>query len=414
MVIIYDSVYDGIVYQRRKNRRHKKSKKTKEDWTKSRVSRLNSKANRYCQQESFKFKAMIEEDQECILQTNKKTEYLVEFFDPTNALINVLVESCGIVEVSNKEEQLEVARRLIWDHAIDLNHPEIIQKLYTKSRSTYEHCLYPVEEIKLLLQCGANPTKLLVSLWKKHPLLNMKDFLDFLNGTTKTCECEVSVLVDGGANLKSREAEVMLADYIAYPWESAYKSIVNPTFGIMDDYIIRKMFKAIEEAAASSDPYTLDYMISNGLDPNQEDGYYLLAAISNYLFLMGQTLKDVFLYRNNMSVFEELNMYKLSLLTVCIMIRRCAFKYVQRAYMYCESIDPMVESDLGLGHAPPSQAQRNQVKMIIDVFRPCVPIKRDWAARVIQRGWRRANCDPTYAVCCKRIYREFEEIVNGV
>lgn len=396
-------------------------KKHRQDSTKTYNSKYQKKTYKYSQKESYKNKIydadnFIEEESQEMQEVNRELKKCLKKDTPINVFIQVLLDWGR----SHSFQPIDQFYEFFYEHlaikliemGIDLNTPVIIQELYTRMREFLGEWYYPLQELKFLIKYGADPSKLLENLWEAEPLLGSNNLF--------YRESEISILVDSGAIVNNPK---FLMKYICNPWEhhlKTYRGILDP---LVDDMFqedielsLNYMFNNDRD---ESDYFLLEYMILKGLDPNIQNGKALKRIITDYIFYIGlanglveyifddtKSYDPIELWRDIHTGYEEDSLYKLNWMTLCIMIKYCSFRNILNAYSYVDTIMPF-HCEWGV-LVKCSQEYRDNVKSVIEYLRPCVIYKRQWAALVIQRAWRKAISNPKYTMCVKRLNMEFE------
>lgn len=296
-----------------------------------------------------------------------------------------------------------IANRHVW---VDIHKPYFIQTFYEITKKKCGVWYNGVKQLKYLLVKGADPTTLLLNLWHSEPTY-IKQYPEKY--------CLIRVLLKAGAQLDN---SALLFKYICNPWEFYTK--INVITRILlkdqvDDLTLplthNIVISLVQEMFIYTNEYLLDFMISHGVDPNIFDGEALKRSMNDYLCLMGlATLSPPVRFRHHVINFLDEKDYKvLSIITLIILVKRMAFKHIVRAYAYSYTIQPRHANYDMKGICV--ESFRQNIRVIIDVARPHVTHLRLWAVLLIQRSWRRANMNPNYEVCQRRLLREFLNLI---
>jgi hypothetical protein len=302
--------------------------------------------------------------------------------------------------VSNYNDEFsfhQLADHLISD-GVDILHPSLIQNFYEITKMTWGVWFTGTKQINYLLAKGANPTTLLNNLWKSEPVYIDK-YPEY---------CLIRQLLQAGAKLDS---QVLLMKYICNPWEFTPKMdvILCP---LAYDLTYDRVKKMVADMFQEPNRYILDFLISQGLNPNIYNGDILKRSINDYLCLMCLAIHSppVFFERYTVNSMEEEDVMKLSLMTLIILMKHMSFKYIARAYVYIDTIQPKhANYNMENIYITP---YRDHIKTLIQVIRPNVLHLRTWASLIIQRAWRKANTNPDYYLCKQRLQKEFADL-NG-
>ncbi len=415
MGLVYDDIGDIYYVEKHNKYSSRRQKKNRKDNTKTRQAKIQSKDVKYGQtdinkntydQKTSYYNHYTTGDCEQIEQLYNK---YVKKQNINDAFVNVLVD-WGIshsLEGTRADEYLDflfekVALQIIKD-GINLNDPQIIQNLYINARICSDYWYIPVNEVKFILANGGNPSILLKNLWEIDPM--------YSHDLIHNYQCELSVLIEAGAKLNS---DKFIKHYVCNSWESSYKMDRVQLDPLIDDMTFETISNSIKSMfTETDDKFTLEYMISQGLDPNIQNGRALTQAINDYILFIGTAKYDdnLILERETFSIYEESNIYKLQWLTVCILIKYCKFSCVLRAYNIIDSMipyHPYYEWNNPNGY----NEHKNHIKTAIEFIRPCVIDKRIWAAMTIQRAWRNAISNPRYTLCATRLNNEFNALCS--
>lgn len=340
--------------------------------------------------------------------TDKVHIYLDKYYDPTRALLDVLIDwgdnhATKLPRNKETEKNMKLIVDKLMEYGADVNHPNLIFNLYQQVRDRMDHWYYPTKEIKYLISNGADPNTLLYYLWQAEPSFGIESFHNH--------ECEISVLIDAGAKFTGC---TYLCKYVSMPWESNYKTdfILNP---LKNDMNLSEIYKNIKKIfSKGSNYYLIDYMINHGADPNSHNGELLKVAINNYLFYSGyQSISSKHrIIRRTKSLYDESNILKLLWLQLVFMLKYSSFEYVCQAYNYINTIVPSLNNNYSISITSNIDKFRNSIKMAIDIICPSVSYKRKWAALVIQRAWKNAISNPKYTICSKRLNNEFSALLQ--
>jgi hypothetical protein len=446
MVFLAYDVHHEMAFAENKQSKMRKSRKARKDHTKSHEARIQSKARRYMFNATPKYEALQFDDvsvSPCTTAINQKQQisrfkqYFTKLpklfrsptpkptptpicaqehnyidwylskndYDVNKVLFEVLTDwalnhSTRLPPNLQKEHEYKLmADELVTKRNADVNDPRLIRGLYKQVRALTDHWYYPVKEIEYLLSMGGNAATMLSHLWALSPAFTLERFHDY--------KCEISVLLEA-ANIKvlNSHQHHLIFTYVTCPWESNYKMdfILDPCVDDMTHDSIANSIQTMFKQFVKPNTYLLEYLIDKGVDPNGNNGQCLRYAILDYINLHAQ-YPDLGFYRRYVmyrrceqdvnSHYDESNCYKLSWLVVIILIKRCAFEHVI-------SVANMVDETVTRYH--------EHIKTLINILRPNVGYKREWAARCIQSAWRRAISNPQYTICKNRLQKEFDSL----